>query len=39
MKKALVYMAESQIKDVAEQVAVHVKTLTRHISNMIETVD
>ena len=32
-------MTDSQIQDVAEQVAVHVKTLTQHTSNRLETVD
>ena len=39
MDDALVDMTDSQIQDVAEQVAVHVKTLTQHTSRMIETID
>lgn len=39
MDEALVYMTDSQVEDVADQVAVHIKTLTQHTSNMLETVD
>jgi len=39
MAEALVYMDDSQVKDVADQVAAHVKTLTQHTSNMLETLD
>ena len=39
LEDAMVYMTDSQIKDVADQVASHVKTLTQHTSKMLETVD
>lgn len=39
MDDVLVYMTDSQVQDVADQVAVHVKTLTQHTSNTVETVD
>lgn len=39
MDEAMVYMTDSQVQDVADQVAVHIKTLTQHTSNMLETVD
>ena len=39
MDEALVYMTDSQVQDVADQVAAHVKTLTQHTSNMLETLD
>ena len=39
LDEALVYMTDRQLQDVADEVAVHVKTLTQHTSNMLETVD
>lgn len=39
MSAALRLMSDSQVKDVADQVAAHVKTLTQHTSSMLETLD
>ncbi|MCJ1382657.1 hypothetical protein MMC17_005770, partial [Xylographa soralifera] len=39
MDEAMIYMSDDQVQDVADQVAVHIKTLTQHTSNMLETVD
>lgn len=39
LDRAFIYMTDSNIKEIAEQVAAHVKTLAQHTSNMLETVD
>ncbi|KAL9117232.1 MAG: hypothetical protein Q9187_006232 [Circinaria calcarea] len=39
LEDAFIYMTDSQIKDVADEVAAHVKTLTQHTSKVLETVD
>jgi len=39
LDQAMRSMTDSQVQDVADQVAVHIKTLTQHTSRMVETVD
>ena len=39
MDHAMIHMTNSQVQDVANQVAVHINTLTQHTSTMLETVD
>ena len=39
MDAAIAYTADGQVQDVGDQVAVQIKTLTQHTSNMLETVD